>query len=215
MGSAIGQNNIVKRKVAKAHRSGVYASGRNHNGQLFQPIKTFTFKEQLQANISTIFISDAFYPSTLKSMKEYYTSMHWINTCKPIGYPDEDGSALQIWIVSTCNDTTIFQELPRSMDEYPAAVSARSGEPYTAPHRLFFLQFHLQKITCWWVYQGIAVSGGPDSMALAYLCRQLQITRPELKLDVTAFVVDHKLRDESTEEAQMVAKWLSNLGIST
>jgi WD repeat-containing protein 48 len=52
-------------------------------------------------------------------------------------------------------------------------------------------------------------------MALAYLCRQLQITRPELKLDVTAFVVDHKLRDESTEEAHMVAKWCSNLGIST
>jgi WD repeat-containing protein 48 len=52
-------------------------------------------------------------------------------------------------------------------------------------------------------------------MALAYLCRQLQITRPELDLDVKAFVVDHKFRDESTEEAHMVAKWLSRLGIST
>jgi WD repeat-containing protein 48 len=49
-------------------------------------------------------------------------------------------------------------------------------------------------------------------MALAYLCRQLQVTRPELNLDMKAFVVDHKLRDESTEEAYMVTKWLSNLG---
>lgn len=51
-------------------------------------------------------------------------------------------------------------------------------------------------------------------MALAYLCRQLQITRPELNLDVKAFVVDHKFREESTEEAHMVTKWLSNLGLS-
>ncbi|QGA13912.1 hypothetical protein EYB26_001563 [Talaromyces marneffei] len=62
---------------------------------------------------------------------------------------------------------------------------------------------------------GIAVSGGPDSMALAYLCRQLQITRPELNLDVKAFVVDHKFREESTEEAHMVTKWLSNLDIQS
>jgi tRNA(Ile)-lysidine synthase len=51
-------------------------------------------------------------------------------------------------------------------------------------------------------------------MALAYLCRRLQITRPELELDVKAFVVDHKFREESTEEAHMVAKWLSELGLS-
>ncbi|PCG94880.1 Lysidine-tRNA(Ile) synthetase [Penicillium occitanis (nom. inval.)] len=62
---------------------------------------------------------------------------------------------------------------------------------------------------------GIAVSGGPDSMALAYLCRRLQITRPELELDVKAFVVDHKFREESTEEAHMVAKWLSELDIQS
>lgn len=51
-------------------------------------------------------------------------------------------------------------------------------------------------------------------MALAYLCRQLQVTRPELELDVKAFVVDHKFREESTDEAHKVAKWLSKLGLS-
>ena len=50
-------------------------------------------------------------------------------------------------------------------------------------------------------------------MALAYLCREWQVTQPELNLSVKAFVVDHKFRDESTEEAHMVAKWLSDLGI--
>lgn len=63
-------------------------------------------------------------------------------------------------------------------------------------------------------FVGIAVSGGPDSMALAYLCRQLQVTRPDLDLDVKAFVVDHRFREESTEEALLVAKWLSKLGLS-
>ncbi|EED23265.1 PP-loop family protein [Talaromyces stipitatus ATCC 10500] len=60
---------------------------------------------------------------------------------------------------------------------------------------------------------GIAVSGGPDSMALAYLCKQLQVTRPELELEMKAFVVDHKFREESTEEAHKVSSWLSNMDI--
>lgn len=51
-------------------------------------------------------------------------------------------------------------------------------------------------------------------MALAYLCRQLQVTRPELELEVRAFVVDHKFREESTEEAYKVAEWLSKLSSS-
>lgn len=49
-------------------------------------------------------------------------------------------------------------------------------------------------------------------MALAYLCRQLQVTTPELDLVVKAFIIDHKAREESSEEASKVSKWLSNLG---
>ncbi|RDW62956.1 tRNA lysidine(34) synthetase [Aspergillus mulundensis] len=84
---------------------------------------------------------------------------------------------------------------------------------------------------------GLAVSGGADSMALAYLCRQWELQRqkqqqqePEQEhhilssngndsgydeASVTAFVVDHKARPESTEEANTVAGWLRNLGITT
>ncbi|KAH8705107.1 hypothetical protein BGW36DRAFT_456623 [Talaromyces proteolyticus] len=62
---------------------------------------------------------------------------------------------------------------------------------------------------------GIAVSGGADSMALAGLCRQLQLDQPELFLYLKAFIIDHKARKESSEEAQTVAEWLSKLGIET
>ncbi|KAL4987720.1 PP-loop family-domain-containing protein [Aspergillus falconensis] len=73
-------------------------------------------------------------------------------------------------------------------------------------------------------------------MALAYLCRQWEIQRQKLKqqqqkhhipglvdsntgdkdeASVTAFVVDHKARPESTDEANTVATWLRELGIIT
>ncbi|KAL4904882.1 hypothetical protein BDW74DRAFT_178454 [Aspergillus multicolor] len=84
---------------------------------------------------------------------------------------------------------------------------------------------------------GLAVSGGADSMALAYLCRQWELQRQKQQqqqqqepgqehhilpskgddsghneASVTAFVVDHKARPESTEEANTVAQWLRKLG---
>lgn len=59
---------------------------------------------------------------------------------------------------------------------------------------------------------GLAISGGADSMALAYLCRQMQIEKLIDGLSVTAFVVDHKAREESSREARMVAGWLSDMG---
>lgn len=65
---------------------------------------------------------------------------------------------------------------------------------------------------------GLAVSGGADSMALAYLCRQLEIHSGSITDDaisVTAFVVDHRARAESSREAKTAAGWLSNLGISS
>jgi tRNA(Ile)-lysidine synthase TilS/MesJ len=65
---------------------------------------------------------------------------------------------------------------------------------------------------------GLAVSGGADSMALAYLCRQLEIHSGSIADDaisVTAFVVDHRARAESSREAKTVAGWLSDLGITS
>ncbi|KAL4796045.1 PP-loop family-domain-containing protein [Aspergillus venezuelensis] len=71
---------------------------------------------------------------------------------------------------------------------------------------------------------GLAVSGGADSMALAYLCRQWEIqiqkdasngADANADISVTAFVVDHKSRAESTQEANTVAGYLRDLGITT
>ncbi len=54
----------------------------------------------------------------------------------------------------------------------------------------------------------VAVSGGADSMALCLMLREIT---PEL----TALIVDHGLRPESTAEAQQVAQWLQALNIKT
>ncbi|CDM30729.1 hypothetical protein DTO013E5_625 [Penicillium roqueforti] len=63
---------------------------------------------------------------------------------------------------------------------------------------------------------GIAVSGGADSMALAYLCKQLEQSYDVAgAISVTAFVVDHRSRPESTMEAQKVAGWLRDMDIRT
>ncbi|KAH8425361.1 tRNA lysidine(34) synthetase [Aspergillus melleus] len=52
-------------------------------------------------------------------------------------------------------------------------------------------------------------------MALAYLCRQWEKTHRSDDVAVTAFVVDHKARAESTREAATVTGWLNELGIRT
>lgn len=49
----------------------------------------------------------------------------------------------------------------------------------------------------------VAVSGGPDSMALAYALSQHLGSKKDLHL----ITVDHGLRAEAKEEASMVAKW--------
>jgi len=51
----------------------------------------------------------------------------------------------------------------------------------------------------------VAVSGGPDSLALAFLSKIYSIKR---NLSVKFFIVDHKLRPESTKEAKTVYKLL-------
>lgn len=54
---------------------------------------------------------------------------------------------------------------------------------------------------------GVAVSGGPDSMALLFLTSLLYPGRVE------AVTVDHRLRPEAAEEAAMVARWCAGAGV--
>ena len=56
----------------------------------------------------------------------------------------------------------------------------------------------------------VAVSGGPDSLALAFLTKIYAI---QYNLKSRYFIVDHKLRKESTEEAKKVKKILNNFDI--
>ena len=53
----------------------------------------------------------------------------------------------------------------------------------------------------------VAVSGGPDSLALSFLAKILEIKK---LVKVKYFIVDHKLRRESTSEAIYVKKILKN-----
>ena len=58
----------------------------------------------------------------------------------------------------------------------------------------------------------VAVSGGPDSLALAFFTKVYSIKK---KIRCKYFIVDHKLRKESTKEAKKVKKILKNLSITT
>ena len=56
----------------------------------------------------------------------------------------------------------------------------------------------------------VAVSGGPDSLALAFLTKIYSIKN---NVNCKYFIVDHKLRKESTIEAIKVKKILSRFNI--
>ena len=58
----------------------------------------------------------------------------------------------------------------------------------------------------------VGVSGGADSLALAFLSKVYSIQR---KLLVKFFIVDHKLRNESSKEAKTVQKVLKRFSINT
>ncbi len=58
---------------------------------------------------------------------------------------------------------------------------------------------------------GVCVSGGPDSMALAYLLKQVSKS-DEIRTKPVAFVVNHNARKGSGEEAKYVGWLLQKLG---
>jgi tRNA(Ile)-lysidine synthase len=60
-------------------------------------------------------------------------------------------------------------------------------------------------------FLAVAVSGGPDSMALCLLAHRWARKRGGR---VLALTVDHRLRRESAEEARQVGRWLKRLGIA-
>ena len=56
----------------------------------------------------------------------------------------------------------------------------------------------------------VAVSGGPDSLALSFLSKIYSVKKG---LDAKFFIVDHKIRAESSREAKLVKKLLTKIGI--
>ena len=58
----------------------------------------------------------------------------------------------------------------------------------------------------------VAVSGGPDSLALAFLTKIFSLKN---KVECRFFIVDHKLRKESTKEAKLVKRILSKFHIKS
>ena len=57
----------------------------------------------------------------------------------------------------------------------------------------------------------VAVSGGPDSLALAFLAKCFALKN---KIKVKYFIVDHKIRKESSAEANIVRNVLKKIGIN-
>jgi len=58
---------------------------------------------------------------------------------------------------------------------------------------------------------GVAISGGPDSLALAFLAKCYFLTN---KLEAKFFIVDHKIRKESSKEAKLVRLFLKKFHIN-
>jgi tRNA(Ile)-lysidine synthase len=53
---------------------------------------------------------------------------------------------------------------------------------------------------------GVGVSGGPDSLSLAFLSKVYSIKN---RIEAKFFIVDHRIRKESTVEAKLVQKILN------
>ena len=59
---------------------------------------------------------------------------------------------------------------------------------------------------------GVAISGGPDSLALAFLTK-CYLLRNKL-ISAKFFIVDHNLRRESSKEAELVKQFLKKFDIN-
>ena len=57
----------------------------------------------------------------------------------------------------------------------------------------------------------VAVSGGPDSLSLAFLAKCFSLIN---NVDVKFYIVDHKLRKNSSSEAKLVSLKLKKFGIN-
>ena len=57
----------------------------------------------------------------------------------------------------------------------------------------------------------VAVSGGPDSLTLAFLAKCYALKH---KINIKCFIVDHKLRKESSTEAKTIKKILKKININ-
>ncbi|KAK0634746.1 hypothetical protein B0T17DRAFT_480522 [Bombardia bombarda] len=100
--------------------------------------------------------------------------------------------------------TRIFHRTARAVsnDEFVAAVQAVAVPrfPRARPHIMRGV--------------GLAISGGVDSMALAFLCNRAKLRDPWLRISdnliqyFICLVVDHRLREGSTEEAKNVVRVL-------
>ncbi|KIW63866.1 tRNA(Ile)-lysidine synthetase [Phialophora macrospora] len=62
---------------------------------------------------------------------------------------------------------------------------------------------------------GVCVSGGPDSMALAFLLKQFSLRSDDITTRPVAFIVNHNARKESSEEAKYVGSQLRKLEIES
>ncbi|KAI1126577.1 adenine nucleotide alpha hydrolases-like protein [Nemania abortiva] len=96
---------------------------------------------------------------------------------------------------------------PISVHEFADAVRA------TCPPRFPKTERNIPRVV------GLAVSGGVDSMALAHLCTRLKRHDADFRIsdnpisNFRAFVVDHRLRDGSGQEALDVSMALREMGI--
>jgi len=81
-----------------------------------------------------------------------------------------------------------------------------SNKKVTRLYKLFERDFDIKNSFA------IAVSGGPDSLALAFLAKIYSLKN---KVISKYFIVDHKLREESTDEAKQVKLTLNNFNIKS
>lgn len=95
--------------------------------------------------------------------------------------------------------------LPVSIKDFSTRLSAYARGRKNAKLRLGSSQIVLAN------FQGVAVSGGVDSMALCTLLG-LHRDREGWPKDVFAYTVDHKVRPESQQEARLVREWVTKMG---